>query len=123
MESIILSFIELINCTSYWFMVALAVVLGVLDFFYADKVGYGSFCKVTFDYRMMSVSQKTVGRLEIMMQWLAVIALFTPVLSGQGSLFILLWLLSFLVIIALTQWLLLIVELVYFIATKKFLQF
>lgn len=127
MESIILSFTELVNCVPYWMAVVLAVVLGVLDFCYADKVGYGSFCKVTFDYRMMSVSQKTVDNLQMTMQWLTIGALFLPmfmlVLYGYSSLFVLLWWLSFLVIAVLTQWILLIVGIVYFVCTKKFLQF
>ena len=127
MESVIFSFNELINCIPYWFVVVLAVVLGVLDFLYADKVGYSSFCKVTFDYRMMSVSQKTVDNLQMTMQWLAVVALFMPmfmlVLYGYSVQFVLLWWLGFLGIAALVQWLLLIVGLVYFISTKKFLQF
>ena len=127
MESIILSFTELVNCVPYWMAVVLAVVLGVLDFCYADKVGYSSFCKVTFDYRMMSVSQKTVDNLQMTMQWLTIGALFLPmfmlVLYGYSSLFVLLWWLSFLVIAVLTQWILLIVGIVYFVCTKKFLQF
>jgi len=117
MESIVVSFQELLNCPPFLCVMAFGIVLGVLEVLYADKCGYGAYCKVTFKYRMPRAPH-TAESLQSTMLMLSLVAITMPLAmlilyEGYDGIFMLLWWALFLGVSIVTQWLFLIVLIVY----------
>ncbi|MBO6280975.1 MAG: hypothetical protein J6N49_00440 [Alphaproteobacteria bacterium] len=112
MGSIFIGFQVLLHCPLFWAVMVFGVILGVLEVLYADKCGYGAYCKVTFAYRMPN-APKTAERLSNTMHLLAIAAvimpLFMQVFNDCSGAFVLLWWAFFLGVSIVTQWVLMFV--------------
>ena len=113
MESLVISFQELLCCPMFWGAIAFGIVLGVLEVLYADKCGHGAYCKVTFAYRMPN-APKTAERLSNTMHLLAMVALTMPLFmlalyKDYSGIFVLLWWAFFLGVSIVSQWVLMFV--------------
>lgn len=112
MGDIVVSFQELLNCPPFWGVMVLGITLGVLEVLYADKCGFGMYCRVTFKYRILN-APKRADSLQLTMQMLSLVAITMPMFmlvlyEGYSGIFMLMWWALFLLISIVSQWALLV---------------